>query len=143
MHTYIRIAYTYIHRGHDNPEAFVEETATIVSKHVSSAPPGGDCSKHGGGSTGKAQNGSIPALSEDLQFIDSIVRKEVGRSAGQVCAHVPGAPPRTSPRISSRISMLSSTSAGRSAFFGNLVASFNRQDYPNKELLVITYIIYI
>ena len=91
--------------------------------------------KDGGGRTGKAQNGSIPALSEDLQFIDSIVRKEVGRSAGQVCAHAPGAPPM--------ISMLSSTTASRSAFFGNLVASFNRQDYPNKELLVIIYIIYV
>jgi hypothetical protein len=93
---------------------------------------GGGWSKDGGGSTGKAQNGSIPALSEDLQFIDSVVRKEVGRNAGQMCAHVPGAPPR--------ISMLSSTTAGRSAFFGNLVASFNRQDYPNKELLVIIYV---
>ena len=95
--------------------------------HVGKA--GGGWGKDGGGSTGKAQIGSISALSEDLQFIDSVVRKEVGRSAGQMCAHVPGVPPM--------ISMLSSTTAGRSAFFGNLVASFNRQDYPHKELLVI------
>jgi hypothetical protein len=76
-----------------------------------------------------AQSGGIPGTSEHPQFIDIIVHKEVGRSAGQVCAHVPGPPPM--------ISMLSSTTPGRSAFFGNLVASFNRQDYPNKELLVI------
>jgi hypothetical protein len=49
------------------------------------------------------------------------------------CVHMCLAPPRGS----------RCCSAGRRAFFGNLLASFNRQDYTNKELLVIIYIIHV